>query len=176
MHLWLLMKDAWHTQSWWDKIRIWLMPLGWRPNDVALRFPVYKIEDVYQFEKYNTANSRALLTWTWIQMLMVLLFISYLFGNIAHIGVPDMFVYGGFIFLSVYAYTELLDHSPYAFVWELLKNGMGIYLLIANGDWFGAREVWPGIVYLIYFYFGVSLVTTGWFCLHIKQKERFLYR
>ena len=34
MHLWLLMQDAWHTQSWKDKLRVWLMPLGWRPEDV----------------------------------------------------------------------------------------------------------------------------------------------
>ncbi|HAC24986.1 MAG TPA: sterol desaturase, partial [Cytophagales bacterium] len=40
MHLWLLIKDAWHAGNWLDKFRIWFMPLGWRPSDVATRFPV----------------------------------------------------------------------------------------------------------------------------------------
>ncbi len=30
----LLWKDAVATKSWWDKIRLWFMPLGWRPADL----------------------------------------------------------------------------------------------------------------------------------------------
>ena len=26
--------DAWHTKKWRDKLRLWLMPTGWRPADV----------------------------------------------------------------------------------------------------------------------------------------------
>jgi alkylglycerol monooxygenase len=33
-HLWLLIQDAWRARSWWDKLRIWFMPTGWRPADV----------------------------------------------------------------------------------------------------------------------------------------------
>lgn len=29
-----LVSDAWRTRSWWDKLRIWFMPTGWRPADV----------------------------------------------------------------------------------------------------------------------------------------------
>ena len=29
------------------------MPTGWRPDDVVEKFPVYKIEDVYNFQKYD---------------------------------------------------------------------------------------------------------------------------
>ena len=46
MHMWLLIKDAWHTQNLVDKFKIWFMPLGWRPLDVSEKYPVYKIEDV----------------------------------------------------------------------------------------------------------------------------------
>ncbi|MBK5270602.1 MAG: sterol desaturase family protein, partial [Bacteroidia bacterium] len=40
-HVWLLIKDAWRTKSWKDKIRLWIMPTGWRPADVAEKYPVY---------------------------------------------------------------------------------------------------------------------------------------
>ncbi len=33
-HLCQILKDAYHANSFVDKIRIWFMPLGWRPNDV----------------------------------------------------------------------------------------------------------------------------------------------
>jgi len=36
---WSLLRDAWKTQSWKDRLRIWFMPPGWRPADVKARFP-----------------------------------------------------------------------------------------------------------------------------------------
>ncbi|MGA8513695.1 MAG: lysoplasmalogenase family protein [Burkholderiaceae bacterium] len=32
-------KDVWHTRSWLDKLRVLVKPPGWRPADVAARFP-----------------------------------------------------------------------------------------------------------------------------------------
>jgi alkylglycerol monooxygenase len=34
-----LVRDCWHAQRWQDKIKVWFMPPGWRPADVAERFP-----------------------------------------------------------------------------------------------------------------------------------------
>jgi len=34
-----LLRDSWHTQRWADKLRVWFKPPGWRPTDVAYRFP-----------------------------------------------------------------------------------------------------------------------------------------
>jgi sterol desaturase/sphingolipid hydroxylase (fatty acid hydroxylase superfamily) len=31
--------DSWHARSWTDKLRVWLEPPGWRPADVAARWP-----------------------------------------------------------------------------------------------------------------------------------------
>jgi hypothetical protein len=114
-HLWLLTKDAVRTKNWLDKIRIWFMPTGWRPADVESKYPVYKIEDVYHFEKYHAKESTLLLVWSWVQLVILLLMVSYLFANIAYIGNPTIFLYGAFVFLFVYAFTELMDgRMPWA--------------------------------------------------------------
>lgn len=34
-----LANDSWHARNWADKLRVWLKPPGWRPADVAQRFP-----------------------------------------------------------------------------------------------------------------------------------------
>lgn len=162
-HLWLLMQDAWRTASWKDKFRIWLMPTGWRPADVEAKYPVYKIEDVYDFEKYNTVYSKPFLVWTWIQVLMLLLFVSYLFGNIASIGMPQIFVYGGFLFVFVYAFTELMDGHQYAFVWEALKTTFGIGILFYYGDWFGLDNAFYGTSFIVLGYLLISLGMSIWF-------------
>lgn len=49
-HVWLLAKDAWRTKNWKDKLALWFKPTGYRPADVAAKYPVYKIEDVYHFK------------------------------------------------------------------------------------------------------------------------------
>ncbi len=165
VHMWLLIKDAWHAKSWKDKLRIWIMPTGWRPEDVAEKFPVYKIEDVYQFEKYNTTASAPLLAWLWIQLIMLLLLVSYFFGSIAKIGSPNIYWYGVFIFLYVYAYAELMDRNRYAPVWELLKNIMGIAVIYQLGDWFGASKSFPWSTAVMIAYFILSTFACFWFSL-----------
>ncbi|QEC66092.1 sterol desaturase family protein [Panacibacter ginsenosidivorans] len=170
-HLWLLIKDAWRTKSVKNKLRIWFMPTGWRPADVAEKYPVRKIQDVYHFEKYNPARSAGLYTWSWIQLVMLLLLVSYLFGNISKIGSPNMFIYGGFLFLMVYAFTELMDRNPYAFVWELLKNVMGIVIILYLGDWFGASSYFSWIKSMLIIWFILSTIICGWFAFVELRKD-----
>jgi alkylglycerol monooxygenase len=163
IHVWLLAKDAWHAKSWKDKFRIWLMPTGWRPRDVAEKFSVYKIDDVYNFEKYDPHYSNELLTWSWIQLIILLLTTSYLFANIATIGSPGFFIYGLFIFLSVYALTELMDRNRFAFLWEMLKNTLGCFVIFKMGGWF---SVSPQVVWMnapILAWFALSAFITSWF-------------
>ena len=172
IHLWLLLKDAWHAQSWRDKLRIWFMPTGWRPADVARQYPVYKIEDVYHFDKYDTKNPKALVIWSWTQAILLLLFISYLFGNIAKIGVPDMYVYGAFVFVFVYALSELMDGNRYAFYWEMIKAAFGMGIILMKGDWFGAGTYLPWMKYMLLAYFLLSTVITAWLIFNDNSKSR----
>ena len=34
-----LARDAWRARRWSDKLRVWCKPPGWRPADVAARWP-----------------------------------------------------------------------------------------------------------------------------------------
>jgi len=162
-HMWLLIKDAWHAKSWKDKLRIWLMPTGWRPADVEAKYPVYKIEDVYHFEKYNPPASTALQWWSWVQLITLLVLLSYFFAHIAEIGSPGIFIYGGFLFLQVYAFTDLADRSRSAIIWELVKNLAGAFIIFQQGDWFGASRYLPHINSIMYIWFLISTFVTACF-------------
>lgn len=168
-HLWLLIKDAWHTKSYHDKLRIWFMPTGWRPADVAEKYPVHKIENVYHFAKYDTKAGTFLHVWSWVQLLVLLLFVSYLFANIAAIGNPAMFVYGAFIFLMVYAFTELMDNNPYSLLFETLKNIFGTAIIYKTGSWFGAEKIFTQMNAVLIAYFILSNMVTVWYVL--KQRR-----
>lgn len=141
-HLWLLVQDAYRANNWKDKFTIWFKPTGWRPADVEAKYPIHKIENPYSFEKYNSFTTMPFVAWIWVQFLTTLTVIYYLLYNIATIGNPAIFIYGGFILLCVYAYSELMDRNPNAFWWELLKTATGFYLMyVWGGDWFGAGQV-----------------------------------
>ncbi|MCP6330270.1 hypothetical protein NL460_29460, partial [Klebsiella pneumoniae] len=53
-----LWRDAWRTESWRDKLRIWFMRTGWRPADVAARYPQEK-PDLARFVKFEVPLPRA---------------------------------------------------------------------------------------------------------------------
>jgi sterol desaturase/sphingolipid hydroxylase (fatty acid hydroxylase superfamily) len=171
-HMWLMIKDAWYTQNFKDKISVFYKPTGWRPADVAERFPVYKIEDVYNFEKYEKSSSTGLILWAWVQLFTLLIFISYLFGNIAKIGSPDIFIYGGFIFMFVYALTDMLDKNRSAVGWELAKNIYGFAAIIYLGDWFGSDAFMQNVKYFIEGYFVLSTLCAGWLVYNNVKEEK----
>ncbi len=171
MHLWLLIKDAWGTRHIRDKFRIWLMPTGWRPEDMAEKYPVQKIEDVFHFEKYDSKSSPFFIAWSWVQLTILVLLLSYFFGNIAAIGTPGIFLYGGFIFLFVYAFTELMNRNPYAWFWELLKSAYGVGIIYYQRDWFGINQFYESFDFLFIGYFLLSTGLSLYFLLKDKLSE-----
>ncbi len=178
-HVWLLIKDAWRTNDWKEKFTLWFRHTGYRPADVAAKYPVYKIDDVYHFEKYDTQTSPTLNVWSWIQLLLILLFVSYLFGNIALINSLDtnyIFWYGGFIFLSVYALTDLMDRNASAIIWECIRCSFGLTILFEQNDWFGAGTYLPAAKFILGTYFIASVLVTGWFVVKHKKEDQQLNR
>ena len=50
-------RDSWRATRWLDKLRVWLKPPGWRPADVAARWPKAPFV-VDAFERFDPAASR----------------------------------------------------------------------------------------------------------------------
>jgi alkylglycerol monooxygenase len=159
-HIWLLIQDAWRTKNFKDKFLIWFKPTGWRPADVIEKYPINKINDPYSFEKYNPLSSNNLVVWTWIQFLATFGFLLFFYGNIGKLGVPNMFIYGGFLMLTIYAYSELMDRNPNAIWWELAKNIYGFALLIQMGNWFGGNQ---NQTFMVGIYLIISMMGTAYF-------------
>lgn len=63
---WYLLRDALHTKRWRDKLRIWFMPTGWRPEDVEQRIPIAK-SDLNSFEKFDPQVPPAIKQYTLFQ-------------------------------------------------------------------------------------------------------------
>jgi Flp pilus assembly protein protease CpaA len=139
------------------------MPTGWRPAGFEESYPVSKIDDVYHFEKYRTKSSKKLLYWSIFQLFTTLLLVSYMFSNIATIGLPNLFVYGLFVFVTIYSYSELMDRKTNALFWEGLRLLFGVGILMYYSDWFGLSKIINFSTALLLFYLIGSFAMTFYF-------------
>ena len=169
VHMWLLIKDAWRAKRWMDKVHVWTKPTGWRPEEVDEKYPVFKIEDVYNFEKYSFQRTPLFLVWIWAQIGILFLITAYLLSHITAMGIPNMFLYGGFIFIYVYALTDLMDGNASAVFWEIVKACYGITILFVIGDWYGLQGTYSHSNTIVIAYFILSILMTLYLG---KQREK----
>jgi sterol desaturase/sphingolipid hydroxylase (fatty acid hydroxylase superfamily) len=162
-HFWLLLTDAWRTQSWLDRLRIWFMPTGWRPEDVKENYPVEIIEHAEEQHKYDTPASTYLKTWSWMQLVIHVILMLYLFNNIAEVSLPEMMLYGLFLFTSIYSFTTLMDGSKYAVWTEIIKMACGLSIVYWQQGWYGIDAVVGFGSYIIVGYIILSMLMSLYF-------------
>ena len=160
-HLWQLLKDAWHAERYFDKLRIWFMPTGWRPSDVKEKFPLLEVTNPAKQLKYNTNNSGWLFAYSWTQLVITHFLLFHLLIIFSSHSNTMNYLYAIVLLLSVFSFTSMLDNSNFAFFAELLKASLVFALLsIQDLSWYGLQGI-P--VYLLITYIIFSLVLTFYF-------------
>ncbi|MBQ0734004.1 sterol desaturase family protein [Aquimarina celericrescens] len=163
MHAWGILKDAWRTKKWWDKIRIWYMPTGWRPDDVKEKYPIQIITDPYNREKYRTESSLFLKIWSWIQLTVTLALLYYMLISFGDLEFTQIINYSIFLAITIFGYTALMDRHIIAVYAEVIKIAFGIFLIINNNGWFGMDSLFDSATYLIVIYLVISLGLSFYF-------------
>ncbi|WP_421805860.1 sterol desaturase family protein [Flagellimonas sp.] len=156
-HIWRLMQDAWRTRSYWDKLRVWFMPTGWRPQDVKDKYPVEVIQDVYNFKKYRPETSPWLKGYALFQLIATTFLMLFMFYSYSEIGFDGLLLFGAFIFVGIYGYTTLMDRKSYAVWIEVIRGVAGLVLIYLSGDWFGIDAYVTIGSYLVALYFLITI-------------------
>lgn len=163
-HLWQLYKDAWRTNSWYDKLRIWVMPTGWRPADVAAKYPIQYTTDIQHRPKYDTSASMFMNVWMVLQFIISLVLMMYLFNNIGEFAYSSILLYGIFIFVTIFSFTSLMDGSWMSIPAEVIKTIFGFFLIWKHDmTWFGIDEVLPYGTINVMTYLIVSMILACYF-------------
>ena len=132
-----MVKDAWRTEKFIDKITIWFRPTGWRPAGFVEKYPLDKIDDVYHFEKYKPKLSNALLYWSIGHLFVVMFFLLDLFARLGSLSANEILVYGIYIFITIYSLTDLMDKNSYNWIIELVRSAVLLCIAFWLRDWFG---------------------------------------
>ena len=169
-HLWLLIQDAWRAESWWDKLRLWFMPTGWRPADVESNYPVFKIEDPYNFEKYHSPSPPSLVAWSWFQLLMLLAMLFYMLYSFSDLGSQGLLLNSLFLMLGTYGFTSLMDGDRSAPWLEAIRGVGGIAYLLYAGTWFGAEALLPGAHLWLGLYFAATVLGGLYFGFGMRRR------
>ena len=169
-HLWQIIKDAYQANSYWDKLRIWFMPTGWRPLEVTEKFPLMTIENPFSLKKYATDNSNFSLGWSYFQLLVTSALMFLIFFKLPLLTQTMILLLGVLLILHAMAYTFLLDGKKLALILEGLKFVFGIVLFFTINERIGFIPNFS--LNLIFSYLFISLgMTIYFFWTEIKPRQ-----
>ena len=153
---WAMLKDSWHARNWLDKLRVWIKPPGWRPADVAARFP--KADFDITHARYNPPMSAAAKLYCLAEFGLLLL-IGVNFLSVApKLDLADAMSYAVYMVYSIWAIGLLMEGRRIGVLLELLRTAgtaMGVWL---SGSWFGVAQLDPRIAAAIAGIFAISAI------------------
>ena len=162
-HLFLLLQDAWRTDSIIDKFRIWFMPTGWRPKDVEKKYPIESIDSPLDYKKYYPKLSMKFQIWSWIQYFIIFSFMMYFINNLHLLTLLEGFIFASFLFISIYSLTSLMDKNSMAWIYEVLRSIIGIISIFIFGEWFYSFTYFSVISNSLIIYFIFSSLISIYF-------------
>jgi len=108
-----LWADARRTRSWRDKLRIWFMPTGWRPADVAQRYPQAK-QDLANFRKFEVPLSGARQAYVLLQFAVYVALGSYLMESGGRLPLAALLLGWGVMAFGLFVLGTALENRPWA--------------------------------------------------------------
>ena len=120
-----LWRDARRAESWWDRLRIWFMPTGWRPADVAARYPQAK-PDLSQFVKFEVPLGRAQQLYAVAQFSLYVLAGTGLLALAAELSAAALLLGLAWMAGGLYVIGTWLENRPTARRLELLRLALNL--------------------------------------------------
>jgi len=128
-HAWNVVQDAYNTNNFIDKLRVWFMPTGWRPADVIDKFPRSINEDIINRVKYNPHYSPLLKGIALFHFISINLLLTFFLYNFSDLSIDFKLIYGFIIAISIFGFTSLMDFHSWAIKFEIFRSIVSILLL-----------------------------------------------
>jgi len=165
-HFKQLSLDSWRTKNIKDKFLIWVMPTGWRPEDVRKSFPLQKRNK----KKYETPITTILTVWSFFQLNITSIFLFHFLYTIPTNNNLMNYSYAILLLIHIFSFTSTLDLKIYSIYAEFIKISLGFFILSTNNYiWFNLNGTY---VYIIIIYSMISLSLTIIFYLKNKANNQ----
>ncbi|HEV2678860.1 MAG TPA: sterol desaturase family protein [Rhodanobacter sp.] len=157
---WHTATDAWHAQRWRDKLLVWLKPPGWRPADVATRYP--KPAFVMPGERFDPPLSRPLKVYALLQFALLLAMATQFLGMAGTASLPTLLGYAFYLVASLSVIGALMEQRRWAPWAEGLRALATALVPLLSGRWFGVDHLDGHIIFAIAAIFGLSALALPW--------------
>ncbi len=107
---WSLAKDSWATRRWVDKLRIWFMPPGWQPADLAAAHPKPPFR-LAQVQTFNPPLSPGQQWFAALQFLGLLGAVAAFLWNAHQLDAANAAMYAAGLFASVWAVGRFMQQG-----------------------------------------------------------------
>ena len=171
-HVWGLILDFFRTKSFKEKFLLWFMPTGYRPKDVAEKYPINKIDDVHNFDKYSPPTNKLVTSWVLFQWLSTNVLVFFFLSNFSKFNTNQSLIFGGIIFLSIFSYSAVMDGFKWAYKLEFVRNILCLFLFIIPSQFEFYNN---NLIYLLLFgiiYFSVGTLSSIF--LNFSLKNNFI--
>ncbi|MET0892793.1 MAG: sterol desaturase family protein [Pseudoxanthomonas sp.] len=152
---WAMAKDAWHARRWRDKLRVWVARPGWRPADVAERFP--KAEFDLQRADYDPPVTRAMSVYCLLQFALVLGMGVHFLQVASTLSPLPVLAYLVFLVASLGVIGALLEGRRFAPWLEMPRLLVLTLVPVAAGQWLDGSVV-PSALRLAFAAIGAASV------------------
>ena len=143
-----LWADARRAESTWDKLRIWFMRTGWRPADVAAKYPMHK-QDLSQFRKFEVPLDGRQQLYVLLQFCVYIALGSYLMNLEPSLSTAALVLGWGAVALGLFVLGVALENRPWALKLELLRLALNVplvWLAPLVGLWPVSATGWIGLL------------------------------
>ena len=159
-HLWGITKDAWYSQKWKDKFKIWFMPTGWRPEDVENKFPITTrpVDNSLKYMPFYSSQWKLIAVFHFISHVIMLLFFL---TNFETLETSFRLSLGGVLLISIFGFTSLMDFYKWAPNFEIIRGAIGVVFFLIPYHQF-LQQKFPLITLYFVVYFFVTIGIGFW--------------
>ncbi|MBK6004886.1 sterol desaturase family protein [Ramlibacter ginsenosidimutans] len=162
---WALARDSWHARSWADKLRVWFKPPGWRPADVAQRFPKPAFS-MAAVRRYHPPMTPALAWFACVQFVVLLAAALVFLWQADQAPVADLAVWLAVLAASLWAVGASMQ-GRMGMLDVLLVEAAALATATSVQGWVAAHQVFKPLALLL----AIAVVATrsGW----MRQQRAF---
>lgn len=133
-HLSFLIQDAWHTNNIGDKLKIWFMPTGWRPQDIIDKYPRNSVENVYSQKKYKPNYTLLHKIFVGFHFITLNIVLFIFLNSFADLTIFDKSGYLILIFSTIFSFSSIMDGFKWSVSFEFVRIIIGVIVILLQGD------------------------------------------
>ncbi|MGH8158913.1 MAG: sterol desaturase family protein [Rhodanobacter sp.] len=157
---WKTAVDTWHARRWRDKLLLWLKPPGWRPAELAARYP--KPAFAMITERFNPPLSKALTIYALLQFALLLGMTTQFLGMAGAASLSALLAYAAYLVISLWLLGALMEGRRWALWVEGLRTLVLALVPVLSGRWFGIGHLDGHMALAFAAAFGLSALALPW--------------